>query len=118
MAGWNESRLEVSELINHTTSNLFRWNNLFRSVLAVFIVIGLLGTLFGLTDSLTDLSPALKESTANETNTENSERMTQALGNLMDDVKGAFAPSIWGIIFTVLGVIALRHLSANRLSPC
>ena len=104
-AGWNESRLEVSELINHTTSNLFRFNNLLRSVLAVFIVIGLLGTLFGLTDSLTDLSPALKESTANETNTENSERMTQALGNLMDDIKGAFAPSICGIIFTVLGVI-------------
>ena len=105
LAGWDESRLEVSELVNHTTSNLFRWNSLFRSVLAVFIVIGLLGTLFGLTDSLTDLSPALKESTANETSTENSERMTQALGNLMDDVKGAFAPSIWGIIFTVLGVI-------------
>ena len=105
LAGWDESRLEVSELINHTTSNLFRWNSLFRSVLAVFIVIGLLGTLFGLTDSLTELSPALKESTANETTTENSERMTQALSVLMDKIKGAFAPSIWGIIFTVLGVI-------------
>ena len=105
LAGWDESRLEVSELINHTTSNLFKWNNLFRSVLAVFIVIGLLGTLFGLTDSLTDLSPALKESTADETTTENSERMTQALSVLMDDIKGAFAPSIWGIIFTIAGVI-------------
>ena len=105
LAGWDENRLEVSELINHTTSNLFRWNNLFRSVLAVFIVIGLLGTLFGLTDSLTDLSPALKESAVTETPTENSERMTQALGDLMDDIKGAFAPSIWGIIFTIAGVI-------------
>ena len=105
LAGWDENRLEVSELINHTTSNLFRWNNLFRSVLAVFIVIGLLGTLFGLTDSLTDLSPALKESAVIETPTENSERMTQALGDLMDDIKGAFAPSIWGIIFTIAGVI-------------
>ena len=105
LAGWDESRLEVGELINHTTSNLFRWNSLFRSVLAVFIVIGLLGTLFGLTDSLTELSPALKESTANETTTENSERMTQALSVLMDKIKGAFAPSIWGIIFTIVGVI-------------
>ena len=105
LAGWDESRLEVSELINHTTSNLFRWNSLFRSVLAVFIVIGLLGTLFGLTDSLTELSPALKESTANETTTENSQRMTQALSVLMDEIKGAFAPSIWGIIFTIAGVI-------------
>ena len=52
LAGWDETRLEVGELINHTTSALFKWNNLFRSMLAVFIVIGLLGTLFGLTDSL------------------------------------------------------------------
>ena len=104
-AGWDESRLEVSELINHTISNLFRWNSLLRAVLAVFIVIGLLGTLFGLTDSLTDLSPVLKESSPTETTTENSERMTKALGVLMDDIKGAFAPSIWGIVFTILGVI-------------
>ena len=105
LAGWDESRLEVSELINHTTSNLFRLNNLFRSVLAVFIVIGLLGTLFGLTDSLIDLSPALKESASTQTATENSERMTQALSVLMNDIKGAFAPSICGIIFTIAGVI-------------
>ena len=105
LAGWEESRLEVSELINHTTSNLFRWNSLFRSVLAVFIVIGLLGTLFGLTDSLTELSPALQKSVPNETTIENSERMTQALSVLMNKIKGAFAPSIWGIIFTIAGVI-------------
>ena len=118
LAGWDESRLEVGELINHTTANLFRWNNMFRSVLAVFIVIGLLGTLFGLADSLTKLSPALKasmaneapieqneESNVNETATENSERMTQALGGLLDKMKGALAPSIWGIIFTIVGVI-------------
>ena len=118
LAGWNESRLEVSELINHTTSNLFRWNSLFRSVLAIFIVIGLLGTLFGLTDSLVKLSPVLKSSDAPPTLIENSEgdaatevdredsrRITEALSNLMKDIKGAFAPSIWGIIFTILGVI-------------
>ena len=118
LSGWEESRLEVSELINHTTSNLFRWNSLFRSMLAVFIVIGLLGTLFGLADSLTKLSPALKasmaneapieqneESNANETTTKNSEKMTQALGGLLDKMKGALAPSIWGIIFTIVGVI-------------
>ena len=97
VAGWEESRLEVSELINHTTSNLFRLNNLFRSVLAVFIVIGLLGTLFGLADSLAELSPALT--------TENSERMPQALSDLMGEIKGALAPSIWGILFTIAGVI-------------
>ena len=118
LAGWNESRLEVSELINHTTSNLFRWNSLLRSVLAIFIVIGLLGTLFGLTDSLVELSPALKASAEAQTPTENgkasapadansgnSRQMTKALSDLMDDIKGAFAPSIAGVFFTVLGVI-------------
>lgn len=118
LAGWNESRLEVSELINHTTSNLFRWNSLLRSVLAIFIVIGLLGTLFGLTDSLVELSPALKASAERQTPTENGEtsapadansgdsrQMTKALSDLMDDIKGAFAPSIAGVFFTVLGVI-------------
>ena len=118
LAGWNESRLEVSELINHTTSNLFRWNSLLRSVLAIFIVIGLLGTLFGLTDSLVALSPALKASAeartptenggasaAADADSENSRQMTKALSDLMDDIKGAFAPSIAGVFFTVLGVI-------------
>ena len=118
LAGWNESRLEVSELINHTASNLFRGNSLLRSVLAIFIVIGLLGTLFGLTDSLVKLAPALRASAETQTptenvetttpvdaNSENSRQMTEALSDLMDDIKGAFAPSIVGVFFTVLGVI-------------
>ena len=118
VAGWDESRLEVGELINHTTSELFKWNNLFRSMLAVFIVIGLLGTLFGLADSLTGLSPALRESVtsestiendenraANQPPTENGKKMAQALSELLGKMKGALAPSIWGIIFTIIGVI-------------
>ena len=120
LAGWDETRLEVGELINHTTAGLFKWNNLFRSMLAVFIVIGLLGTLFGLTDSLTRLAPVLKERVANQTSMENGDleestanaaatknngEMTKALSDLFNDIKGAFAPSILGIIFTILGVI-------------
>ncbi len=105
LAGWDETRLEVSELISHTSSELFKRNSLFRSVLAVFIVIGLLGTLFGLADSLTGLSPVLKETVANDTSRDNSERMTQALGIVLEGIKGALAPSICGIFFTVLGVI-------------
>ncbi len=105
LAGWDESRLEVGELINHTTSELFKRNSLFRSVLAVFIVIGLFGTLFGLADSLTGLFPALKANMASETSAENSEGMIQALGILLEGMKGALAPSICGIFFTILGVI-------------
>ncbi len=81
-------------------------------------MIGLLGTLFGLTDSLVELSPALKASAetrpstenskasdATDADSENSRQMTKALSDLMDDIKGAFAPSIAGVFFTVLGVI-------------
>ena len=71
LAGWDETRLEVGELINHTTTELFKWNNLFRSMLAVFIVIGLFGTLFGLADSITGLSPVLKERAETVFTTEN-----------------------------------------------
>lgn len=105
LAGWEESRLEVGELINHTTSHLLKWNTLLRSVLAVFIVIGLLGTLFGLTESLTQLSPALEASSTDETSTESGEKMTRALSVLLGEIKSAFAPSILGIIFTIFGVI-------------
>ena len=87
-------------------------------MLAVFIVIGLLGTLFGLTDSLTRLSLVLKERVANQTSIENSdleevtvneaskennEKMTKALSALFNDIKGAFARVFW-VLFSLFWV--------------
>jgi len=100
LSGWNESRFEVSELLGHTTHILFQENNLLRSVLASFIVLGLLGTLFGLADSLAHLSPVLGTSGFQKTN----EGITYSLGQLLSHIKSAFAPSIWGVTFTVIGV--------------
>ncbi len=132
LAGWDETRLEVGELINHTTADLFKWNNLFRSMLAVFIVIGLFGTLFGLADSITGLSPALKEPAANEISTENNDseepaankistenngKITKALEGLLNKVKGALAPSISGIFFTILGVILYGIFLQSACTP-
>ena len=105
LAGWSETRLEPGELIDHTTSYLLRFNGLVRSVLAIFIVIGLLGTLFGLADSLTDLAPALKQGATDADAAENAAKMTEALRKLLGSMKGALAPSIWGIGFTIFGVI-------------
>ena len=90
---------------------------------------GLLGTLFGLTDSLVELSPALKASAEARISTENGEtsapadadsensrQMTEALSDLMDDIKGAFAPSIMGVLFLrLLGVILYGYLFCNSL---
>jgi hypothetical protein len=80
-------------LNDHTTSNLFKWNVPLSSVLAIFIVIGLLGTLFGLAGSLMELASALQASAPGTDSMENSEKMTE--------MKGALAPSIWGIFFTL-----------------
>jgi len=101
LSGWKESRLEVSELLNYTTSVLFQKNNLLRSVLASFIVLGLLGTLFGLSDSLANLSPVLGTSDFQKTN----EGITYSLRQLLSHLKSAFAPSICGVALTVIGVL-------------
>lgn len=105
LAGWTETRLEPGDLINYTISSLMRWNGLIRSVMAIFIVIGLLGTIFGLADSITILAPSLDVVTADTTSQENTKKITNALGNLLGSMKGAMAPSIWGIGFTILGVL-------------
>lgn len=99
IAGWNESRLDVGELIKHTTNELFDGNSMLRSVLATFIVLGLLGTLFGLADSLSQLSPLVQsESVSNRD-------LAKGLSELLGQLKSAFAPSILGVLFTVSGVL-------------
>ncbi len=102
-AGWNEGRLEVGELLRHTSQQLFRWNHFMRAVLATFIVIGLLGTLFGLADSLAELEPIMENSATSGNNT--NEAVIGGLANLLGELKSAFAPSIWGVMFTIVGII-------------
>ncbi|MEN3332424.1 MAG: hypothetical protein V7641_1789 [Blastocatellia bacterium] len=99
-AGLTGGHLEVGELIKHTTNELFRRNGSLRSVLATFIVLGLLGTLFGLADSLSQLSPIAPAGSA-QSNTE----LSLGLSHLLSQLKSAFAPSICGIAFTILGLI-------------
>jgi len=100
-AGIQDSRLDVGELIKHTHNELFRPNGFLKSLLASFIVIGLLGTLIGLADSLAALSPVLGKGIVERTSVE----LTSGLSTLFTHLKTAFAPSIWGVMFTVIGVI-------------
>jgi archaellum component FlaC len=99
-AGYSQGRLEIGELIKHTTSHLFQLNNLLRPLLATFIVIGLLGTLFGLADSLSQLSPLAPGSSPQTT-----DQLSKGLTLLLIQLKSAFAPSIWGILFTISGLL-------------
>jgi len=101
-AGWKGSRLEVAELIRHTSAKLYRTHALLRSVLAVFIIIGLLGTLIGLSSSLAQLSPLSLGSVA-----QSSTQLSQGLNQLLRELKGAFVPSIWGVMMTFICVLVL-----------
>ncbi|MFA4827831.1 MAG: methyl-accepting chemotaxis protein [Thermodesulfovibrionales bacterium] len=101
ISGWRERRLEIGELLNHTKHILFQNNNFLRSILSSFIVLGLLGTLFGLADSLAHLSPVVGSGGFQQTN----EGISFSLAQLLSHIKSAFAPSIWGVTFTVIGVL-------------
>lgn len=99
-AGWNESQLDARGLIKNTTDALFRVNILHRSLLSIFIILGLLGTLFGLADTLASLDTLLRGTTQLSNDT-----LSLGLRELLGTLKGAFAPSIWGVMLTVLGVL-------------
>jgi len=103
-AGWQEGRLEAGELIRHTAQQLFSWNAVLRATLATFIVIGLLGTLFGLADSLAGLAPIMQNKVATGGAAATNEALQESLLSLLVKLKSAFAPSIWGVGLTILGI--------------
>jgi methyl-accepting chemotaxis protein len=98
-AGRTESQLDVRGLIKNTSDELFRTNSLHRSLLSIFIIVGLLGTLFGLADTMASLDSLLHGTKlTNDT-------LSQGLSSLLGTLRGAFAPSIWGVFLTVVGVL-------------
>jgi len=99
-AGLSDGRLDIGELLKATMSRLFRANSWLRPVLGTFIVLGLLGTLFGLADSLAQLAP-LGEGSHSLSN----EQISGGIANLLSQLKSAFAPSIWGVSLTAAGVM-------------
>lgn len=99
-AGWNESQLDAGVLLKSTAGEIFRTHSLHRTLLSVFIIVGLLGTLFGIADTLSSLSSLLGGGTQL-----NNETLNEGLKGLLGTLEGAFAPSIWGVSMTVLGVL-------------
>ncbi|HZE72490.1 MAG TPA: hypothetical protein VE135_23520 [Pyrinomonadaceae bacterium] len=101
-AGRNESQLDIRSLIKNTSDELFRSSGLQRSLLSIFIILGLLGTLFGLADTLASLDTLL-HGTAKLDN----DVLGQSLQRLLGTLKSAFAPSIWGVSLSIIGVLLL-----------
>ncbi|MBF0539811.1 MAG: hypothetical protein HQL03_16340 [Nitrospirae bacterium] len=99
--GITGSQMDVNSLLNHPNYRLFANNTILKNVLSIFIIVGLLGTLFGLADSLARLSPMLGATGMEQIKG----GITVGLKGLLNDLKNAFAPSIWGVMFTVVGVL-------------
>ncbi len=100
-AGIKGTQLEISSLLNYTNHRLFAGNALLKNILSIFIIVGLLGTLFGLADSLAQLSPMFSADTDIG---QVKGGATIALKDLLGSLKSAFAPSILGVMFTIFGV--------------
>jgi hypothetical protein len=99
-AGLVEGRLEIGELLKHTANVIFKENSILKGVLSSYIIIGLLGTLIGLANSLGNFQPKnfdIKDSSS----------IVPGIFDMLDCLKGAFAPSICGILFTLLGIFFL-----------
>jgi methyl-accepting chemotaxis protein len=98
-AGWDESQLDARALVKNTSDRFFSAHGLHRALLSVFIIVGLLGTLFGLADALSMLAEALRGGALDN------EKLNQGLQSLLGSLKGAFGPSILGVLLTVVGVV-------------
>ena len=109
-AGWSDTRLEIGELNRHTTEQLFRRNTLLKAVLGIFIVVGLLGTLLGLSKALVPLSQLDLGMAATAD-------VSGELQELLEKLKSAFAPSIWGVFLTVVGVLFFGGYLNNVCIP-
>jgi biopolymer transport protein ExbB/TolQ len=115
-AGFKQSSLDINLLIKSTNNHLLSAHTALRALLSLFIILGLLGTLGGLSLSLNELSVLL---TTNSQIT--NEALSAALKNLLPKLGVAFATSFWGVAFTILGVLIfalynnLIAAPANRL---
>lgn len=112
IAGCRESRLETEALIRHTGNELFKETFRLKNILSSFIIIGLFGTLIGLSDSLAELSPVL-----NFQDAQKNMDIATSLAGLLIHLKSAFAPSLWGILLTMAGLAIYVHFVSTRCNP-
>lgn len=108
LAGLKESEIDVPSLIDNTNSRITAPNSSLRSLLSLFIILGLLGTLIGLAATLSSLSLGNEQLT--------STILEQRLQELLGKLGSAFAPSILGVFLTVLGVLFFFSFYLRRFS--
>jgi hypothetical protein len=106
-AGCYQGLLDVGELLRHTERTILEREAVRRTRLSIFLILGLLGTLFGLADSIVALLNLMKG------NSDAAANMTELLSGL----RGAFSPSLSGVMATVLGTYLYSRYQQKNILP-
>lgn len=98
-AGRKSSRLDADLLVKNTVAKICNNVDTIKSCISIFLVIGILGTLVGLGISIGSFNgdSFIINAKANNTALE--------LSKLFGNLRGAFAPSMWGVFMTIVFVI-------------
>ncbi len=97
-AGITGSNLEPELLVQNTVAKMFNGVDSLKTSVSMFLVIGILGTLLGLAISIGTFSGS--NFLTNQEATATADQLTSLFKNL----RGAFAPSMWGVASTILFV--------------
>lgn len=98
-AGRRSSRLDADLLVKNTIDKICTDVDMIKSCISIFLVIGILGTLIGLGLSIGSFNGDSFIINAQANNT------AKELSKLFGNLRGAFAPSMWGVFFTICFVI-------------
>lgn len=104
LAGITRSELNIQALLKSSSARIAAVIQPMRAVLSLFIVLGLLGTLFGLSTSLGKLS------TIPEGSLTSGNSLSTGYFEMLKQLSGAFTPSILGVALTIIGVAIFAFL--------
>lgn len=107
-AGIKSSRLDADLLVKNSIDKIFTGIDFLRTSISLFLVIGILGTLAGLAISIGGFNGA-NFAVMGQTSTTANE-----LSNLFGNLRGAFAPSMWGVFFTITYVFAYAYFIQEK----
>lgn len=107
-AGRKSSRLDADLLVKNTIDKICTNVDTIKSCISVFLVIGILGTLIGLGISIGSFNGDSFIINAQANNT------AKELSKLFGNLRGAFAPSMWGVFLTICFVILYTMLIQER----
>lgn len=101
-AGWNNTKLDVPALLALSTQRLLRTTAFLQTIVGLFLVLGLFGTLWGIRDVLPFLDNFIGA---------NNQGQRSVLSDLVGSLRAAFYPSLWGVGVTVVGIVVMATRS-------